>query len=774
VTQNVQYRFESEGLPGPALGTMTMRVVQALDEPYTAEVLVQVQEADADVSAMLGKNATLTIARPHSAQRIHGIVRSIRPRGDNTLAPGVNVEVVPALWMLSLRRNTRMFQNKTAPEILRAVLEDGLGPYGRKHEQNLSASYPRREYCLQYQETDLAFVHRIMEEEGISYSFDHDGDVEQLILRDTNGAYPPLVSSSQGALRITGADHADDDAIHSLRRAHHATTTSVTVRDFDWTLGGYVFTERAEGEDARGRDREHYEHGNPGELRVFSYSPGPRRYQAHDAATQKQSRLEAHVAQAIVGHGTGRVVTMAPGMTFEIAGHEDPATEGQYLITRVLHLAQGLNAADADGYHNRFECIPIDTPHRPRRKTEKPRIESIQTAVVTGPAGEEIHVDEHGRIKARFHWDRENPADETSSCWIRVQQAWAGDGWGFWWVPRIGMEVVVQFVDGDPDRPLVTGAVYDGTNSLPYPLPDEKTKSTIKSNSSLGGGGFNEFRFEDKAGSEEIFTHAQKDYNEVVENDHNTLVHNNQTVTVDVDQTQTIGANQTETVHGNQSMTVDGNRTVHVKANFDETVDGTETRHVVGNVTETFGANEDRLVAGNVTENIGASETRAIAASQKYTVGGSQTLTVVGASDDTIGGPMSETVLGGITTFTPANIALTSAGGWTVTTGGTITIVAPAGMQVLIPGGNKRADSFHFWTSSMEKKTGGFKLEVVGFASEIVGIETGFTNYKYEETGAFFDRTAIKLWKKVTKNRFDGVVCKFGGPEIDPAQTVHR
>src|SRR5690606_3464990 len=186
------------------------------------------------------------------------------------------------------------------------------------------------------------------------------------------------------------------------------------------------------------------------------------------------------------------------------------------------------------------------------------------------------------------------------TCWVRVQQPWAGAGWGFWWVPRIGMEVVVHFIDGDPDRPLATAAVYNGTNPTPYALPDEKTKSTIKSNSSLGGGGFNEFRFEDKAGDEEIYTHAQKDYNEVVENDHTTLVHHDQTITVDNNQTQEIGANQTETVHGNQQLTVDGNRTIHVKSAYSETVDGTETRRVTGDVTETFDANETRSVGANL------------------------------------------------------------------------------------------------------------------------------------------------------------------------------
>src|SRR5690606_38589492 len=171
---------------------------------------------------------------------------------------------------------------------------------------------------------------------------------------------------------------------------------------------------------------------------------------------------------------------------------------------------------------------------------------------------------EHGGIKVQFHWDREGQSDENSSCFVRVVQPWAGNGWGFVFLPRIGMEVAVNFVDGDPDRPMVVGCVYNGENVPPYGLPDDKTKSTVKTNSSPGGGGFNELRFEDAAGSEEIFIHAQKDFNEVVLNDHNTTVGNNQTNNVDVDQTQTVHGNQSETVDGNQDMSVGGNRTVAV------------------------------------------------------------------------------------------------------------------------------------------------------------------------------------------------------------------
>jgi type VI secretion system secreted protein VgrG len=773
--ENLSFRFESDAFPGAQIDVVSFRVAEGLNEPFTADIEINLHEDDADLSSLVGKDGTLTIHRFSVSRKITGIVRSVLPRSDGARSPGLALELVPALWTLSLRRDTRMFQEKTAPEILRAVLEEGLAPYGRQIRLELEGDYPRREYCLQYQETDLAFAHRLMEEEGISYAFDQEGDVEVMVLRDRNSAFAQAQTlGGDGAVELGESQGGARESIHALRRAIRSTTTSVTVRDFDWTLGGYIVDDREEGEDNRGRDRESYEHGLGRELRVFSYSAGPRRYQRHDAAPQKASRREAHAVDDLIAYGAGPVLGFSAGTTFTLSGHVDPEADGEYLITRVNHYSQQAGGAgDTDRYHNSFECIPKAVPYRPKRATPRPHIDSIQTAVVTGPGGEEIHVDEHGRIKVQFHWDRENPADETSSCWIRVQQAWAGGGWGFWWVPRIGMEVLVQFVDGDPDRPLVTGTVYNGTNALPYDLPAEKTKSTIKSNSSLGGGGFNELRFEDRAGSEEIYAHAQKDYNEVVEHDHNTLVHNDQTNTVDVNQTQVVGANQTETVHGNQQMTVDGNRTVHVKSNFTENVDGTETRHVVGNVTETFGANEERTVLGNVTETIGANETRTISASQSYTIGGSQTLTIAVDASDAIAGAMSESVTGGVTLKLGAALAVEAAAGWNFDAAGGITMVAPPGMSVLVAGGNKRADSFHQWISTMEKQTGGFKLEITGMGSDLIGLSTGFTNYSYSETGAYVDLTGVKLWKKITKGTFEGVVCEFGALKADPAQTNH-
>ena len=708
---------------GQGLRITRLNLIESLDQPYVATVVVSVDEADPDPTVVLGGDAVIEIERLGVTRRVCGLVRAASTlHGDSAAgAPAqLRLEIVPALWMLSLRTNTRMFQNKTVPEILEAVLSEDLGPYSRSVQNELQETYPAREYCLQYGETDLQFAHRLMEEEGISYAFDHAGEVEVMVLRDSNKSYP-VVEGSPVPLEPNNFVIVDRQPVHRFERVHGTTTTSVALRDFDWTKGGYIVEDAAEGEDAAGRSRESYEHGHGRSLTIGDYSGTA--YGQNDAARQKLVRQQAHSVDALIGRGHGRVIGFCPGTTFELAGHPMAGVDGQYLITRVRHASAALeNGTDTEPYHNRFECIPIDVPHRPARRAAKPRIAGIQTGVVTGPSGEEIHTDEHGRIKVQFHWDRENPADDTSSCWIRVQQKWAGSGWGFWWLPRVGMEVVVQFIDGDPDRPLVTGTVYNGANGTPYPLPDDKTKSTIKSNSSPGGGGSNELRFEDKAGSEEIYAHAQKDYNEVVENDHTTLVHNDQTNTVDADQTQTVHANQTERVDGNQDLSVGGDRTVHVESNFDETVDGTETRHVAGAVDETFDANETRTISGNVTEDISAGETRTVGAGQTETIVGNQDVSISASSTVTIGGARSETVAAGITLTTPASWSVTATGGYTAVAAGGLTIMAPGGLRVGAPGGVQQIDSVATVICSMLKTDGGFQRALTGVKTEAYGV----------------------------------------------------
>ncbi|MCC6874994.1 MAG: type VI secretion system tip protein VgrG [Sandaracinaceae bacterium] len=733
MAESLRYRFESSALAGTLLRVESAQVAEALNEPYGIELVIVIDDPAADVATLIGSDGALTIDRDPLARRFCGIVREVFEGEHEFAEPHVRVRLSPALFMLSLRRDTRMFQEKSVPEILEAVLNEALGEYGREVKLELEATYPTREYCLQYQETDLDFVHRLMEEEGISYGFDHEGDVEVMVLRDRNSAFKRVVSLGDPLeLHAHDAYVRDREPVVDFRLGHRHTTTSVALRDWDWTKSGNMIVEdKQEGKDALSRNRESYEHGRGRSLSLFGYSNPA--YQENDAARQKEVRHQAHVAGGIVAQGVSRVINLAPGTTFDLVNHPSVGVDGEYLVTRVMHLSRpipssGGSSETPEPYQNRFECIPLSVEHRPKRRTRKPVIPSIQTAIVTGPSGEEIHTDEHGRIKVQFHWDRENPADDTSSCWVRCEQAWAGSGWGFWWLPRIGMEVVVHFTDGDPDRPLVTGCVYNGTNALPYPMPDEKTKSTIKSSSSLGGGGFNEFRFEDKAGSEEIYTHAQKDYNEVVEHDHTTLVHNDQTNTVDNDQTQTIHKTQTERVDANQEMSVGGNRTVHVEGNFDETVDGTETRHTAGDVTETFDANETRSIGAGVTEDIGADETRTVVGNQSETIGASHSQDIGAASTLVVGGSQSITAVGGITSTTPAAHNLVAVGGMSVTAPAGVTWVAPAGVQIIAPGGVTFIDGENGWFGQViaeaephGKGNFGLKVEMGAAAFELFG-----------------------------------------------------
>ncbi|MCA9607608.1 MAG: type VI secretion system tip protein VgrG [Myxococcales bacterium] len=735
--EGIHYTFESAGFPGELLVVRQVVIDERLDRPYRARVELAHHDIDADIAQYLGKDCILEIHRGANVRRLVGLVRHVRESEDQHNAQqNVLCEVVPAYHLLSLRRDTRIFQGMSAPDILQEVLSGGLSPYGRSVELRLEDTYEPREYCIQYEETDLDFADRLMQEEGISYVFTHDGDQEVMVLRDRNAQHPDVASGALVQFQPHNQNILDVEPVHRFRLRHRSRITSVVARDWDWTKAGSMKVEAEDRTtDPAGTDRESYEQGEGRSLTITGYSGTA--YAKEDSTRQAQIRREMHVRDAITGAGTGSVIQFAPGTVFELTGHEVAGCDGRYLITAVQHISLPPGGVDTDGttpeaYHNRFECIPLDTVYRPTRRTPKPRIPSIQTAMVTGPAGEEIHVDEHGRIKVQFFWDRQNPADETSSCWVRVEQPWAGPSWGFWYVPRIGMEVVVHFVDGDPDRPLVSGCVYDGANALPYPLPDEKTKSTIKSNSSLGGGGFNELRYEDLAGSEQIYTHAQKDYNEVVEHDHNTLVHNDQTNTVDVNQTQTIHNNQTEQVDVDQTMTIDGNRTVVVEGDYSETVLGTETRTVTGAVTETFDATETRTVTGDLTETLEANETIDIGSNQTETITGNHTLTVSTDMTHTITGALTKTVIGGITQMTMGTYDVTADAGYTVVAPAGVKILAAGGLSVSAPGGVTHVDSQKSWVGLWKFDGGANNFGWCSFKIDVIGMQVGAANLKSE------------------------------------------
>jgi type VI secretion system secreted protein VgrG len=713
---------------------------QQFNEPGKATIELHSQDLMAEPSLMLGTSATIMIERAGVVREFSGIVERVEDGVSSQHELVTTLTLVPALVALRHRTNSRIFQEMTIPEILEKVLSEGLGAYEREVDVGyLSGTYPAQEYTVQYQETDFDFVHRLMEEHGINYHFVSQDGKEVMTLHDSDSIYADLVSlgNSDGALPIVmrGDSAGLTEELSEFRRFSKLRSTVARTKVFNWLTPASPY--EAENSDAAelvtpngaslDPEREDYVHDEPSSLssyRTAGLMPA-------DVDQDIKLRRTVHQRDAIRCVGVSTAIGMAPAVRFELVDHPQPDLADQYVVVAVEHTF-GTYGLGGTGYANSIECIPSAIEWRPERRRKRPRMPSLQTATVVGPAGEEIHTDEHGRIKVQFHWDREGKNDENSSCFVRVIQPWAGNGWGFVFLPRIGMEVAVNFIDGDPDRPMVSGCVYNGENVPPYALPGEKTKSTVKSNSSPGGNGFNELRFEDAAGSEEIFIHAQKDFNEVVLNDHNTTVGNNQTNNVDVDQTQTVHGNQTETIDGNQEMTVNGTRTVHVVGAFDETLDATETRNVTGDVTETFSANETRTISGSQTETITGSVTR--------TISGSQT--------DTISGSLTETITGGITTTTPGNLAVTAAGGINMTTAGAMLVTAAGGFTVLAPGGTKTVDGEFWQYGGGQIKTFGWLLSVTALKQDFNGCVMTANAYKLETNVFVNTQSAITVTNK--------------------------
>lgn len=539
------------------------RLVEEISKPY--QLTLDLVSADVDgifnIDELLGADVIVDYGRNGSVRRVCGVIERVDSLGIGFDRLKVRLHAVPALHSLALRVDTRLFQDLTVPKILEEVLGSALAEYARAADPSrLNDTYLPRDYCVQFKESDLEFCHRLMEEEGISYFFDvgEDESTETMVLADQdlarpNEDFPQVVSYFQEDVPVI-ADRPETATTESIQRmvwTRPEQTTKVTTTQYNWKRPDVEAPPQAVAgaQDERGRVRERYV---PDDRRRIADKGGDDAYQGTEADEDEKPKSDKALQMLRVeeanGHGESNVTGFRAGGLFEIGDHPHPdVAQARLLLTRVEHVGScpDLEAgADVGGgiYHNTFHCVPGPTVFRPAVQTPKPKVYGAQTATVTGPAGEEIHTDAHGRIKVKFHWDRLSPTDHSSSCWVRVAQMWGGSGWGTFFLPRIGMEVVVQFLDGNPDRPLVVGCVYNGNNPPPYPLPDKKTVSTIKSNSSIGGDGFNEIRFEDMKDAEEIYMHAQKDLLEEVLNN----------------RTRSVGNNETVSVGGNRSVTVAG------------------------------------------------------------------------------------------------------------------------------------------------------------------------------------------------------------------------
>jgi type VI secretion system secreted protein VgrG len=490
-----------------------IRGTEAISAPFSFELVMLSENHKIAFQEVVGKAVTASIVLPDGSKRFwNGIVsrfsqgRGGGEEGGDPRFSAYQATMVPWLWLLLLTTNSRIFQKLSTPDIVEKIFkEKGFSDF----KMRLQGTYEPREYCVQYRETDFNFVSRLLEEEGIYYFFEHEDGKHTMIIADAPAEHKPCPRQERAYYQISAGARLEKDVITGLEAFREIRPVKVSLSDFNFTIPNTSLEANAPSKHKTGH----------AELEIYDY-PG---FHESKSEGDRQARLRMEEEEArmtrMAGLSTCRAFTS--GYRFTLTGfYRSDMNDKEYVLTSVAHEASQEFHGEGSGlsYNNYFTCIPFEVRFRPRRVAEKPAVHGSQTAIVVGPKGEEIYTDEHGRVKVQFHWDREGKRDENSSCWIRVSQPWAGAGWGSLNIPRIGHEVVVDFIEGDPDRPIITGSVYHGQNRPPYPLPDEKTKSTLKSESTIGGGGFNEIRFEDKKGKEEIFVHGQKDYNTVVKN----------------------------------------------------------------------------------------------------------------------------------------------------------------------------------------------------------------------------------------------------------------
>jgi len=622
-----QAEFEFEVGPHPAgeLAVLAFEVDEQLSRPFSLEVtLVALNDASVDAASLIGEKAQFTVQLGDgSARLVHGIVAQVK-RWEEGTGPNrkrYRMQVVPTLWKLGKVQRSRIFQDRTAVEIVEKVLGDGKV----KVRKSLSGTYVKRNYCVQYRETDLAFVSRLLEEEGIFFWFEHAQGSHTLVLGDSASAFGTVSGNSTIVFKEKNQLSAAAEYVDQFSASLALRPGKVALRDYNPLT------------PAVDMNAEQPAQGGDAALEVYDY-PGIY-LDAGAGKTVAKVRLEEARVEASISRGASVSRRLLPGCVFELDEHPIADLNGKYVVLSISHrghqpevLGAGWTRRDdePESYRNEFVCLKKDVPFRPERKTPRPIIAGAQTALVVGPSGEEIHTDPHGRIKVQFHWDREGKKDDKSSCWVRVSQAWAGPGWGALYLPRIGQEVVVEFLEGNPDRPLVVGSVYNGENPPPIDLPSEKTKSTLRSNSSPGGNGSNELRFEDAAGSEEVYFHAQKDLNIVVEND----------------KTQEIGGNEKLTVKKDRSREIDGNQTLLVKKDDKTTVNGNQAIQVVMNRSENIGGNDTQVVSKDQSISVGMTQSVNVTLASTEIVGAAKTVTVGGAYAVTVGAAMNEMVVG--------------------------------------------------------------------------------------------------------------------------------
>ena len=650
---------------------------ESISDLFEFDLTMHSANHDILLDSLIGEKATVVIKLPDESERfINGVISEFHHAGTFILEDGVEsavlshyqAKLVPWFWTLSLNRDCRIFQNKNVPDIVREIFgEHQVAEF----EMRLNGEYAEREYCVQYRESDFNFVSRLLEEEGIFYFYEHSRQKHKLILADNPTQFKPLAQHPQIDFVNLAERDENRPTVSAWQVSRKMRSERFELRDFSFRNPLLNLAVDLKSKKSRGRELEVYDY--PGEYEVRSLGE-----------KIVQTRFEEEKAQELIISAESNGRGFQPGYRFELKRHPRKDFNRAYTILRTEHRASQAGnyrssaAQEAFNYQCNLVCFPHPTNFRPIRKTPIPKIQGTQTAIVVGPKGEEILVDKHGRVKVHFHWDRV-AKNAKSSCWIRVSQPWAGTGFGGITIPRIGQEVIVDFLEGDPDRPIITGRVYNGALRPPYDLPANKAHSGLMSRTTPNGGSsnFNGIRMDDGKGAEGLEIQAEKDQRILVKNDKAENVGNNETINIGVDRSENVGNNESLTVGNNQQINIGNNRS--------EDVGNNEQIKIGSNRNTTIGDNDVLSVGLTRTHSVGINEAINIGAAQEISIGAVQIISVGIAQINTIG-LKQKTNAGKEVSFSAPRILLTAteeltlkcgAGVITFDAAGNITIKAP-------------------------------------------------------------------------------------------------
>jgi type VI secretion system secreted protein VgrG len=608
-----------------------MNAREDLSRLYEYQISLLSKRSDINLDEIMGKNVTLRLELPAGKQRFfNGYVTRFAQMGMVGSYYAYHATVRPWLWFLTRRSNCRIFQDMTVPKIIEKIFKDHEGVADVEFDK-LSGTYPKWDYCVQYRESDFNFVSRLMEQEGIYYYFKQQDKRHTVVFADSSTAHSAVEGYKEIPFIPVG---------RSTRPTHEHVSEWNFEREIQpgrFAMDDYNFeTPSVELLSKTLVTRKH----KMADYEVYDY-PGEFE-KASDGERYVKTRLEEIQTQFELMQAQGNARGVTVGSLFKLTGHTRTDQNREYLITGATYNLEYSQYESIEGgganYSCSFTAMNSSQPFRAQSTTRKPLVQGPQTAVVVGPSGDEIHTDKYGRVKVQFHWDREGKRDQNSSCWMRVSHPWAGKGWGAISIPRIGQEVIVDFLEGDPDQPIITGRVYNAEQMPPWDLPANATQSGILSRSSKGAGvpNANAIRMEDKKGAEQMWIHAEKNQDIEVENDETHWVGHDRKKTIDNDETTLVKHDRTETVNNNETITIGVDRKENVGKN--------ETIAIGVNRTETVGANETITIGANRTISVGSSETATVALQRTHTVGVNETISVGAAQEITVGAAQAITV----------------------------------------------------------------------------------------------------------------------------------